>query len=51
MTKENFQQAIVEAHQRLENLLQLASMAAEKSIEQDDPAELLQQAITEISCS
>ncbi|MBN3892418.1 MAG: PAS domain S-box protein [Nostoc sp. JL31] len=51
MTKENFQQAIVEAHQRLENLLQLASMAAEKSIEQDDPAELLQQAITEISIS
>ncbi|MHC5740436.1 MAG: PAS domain-containing hybrid sensor histidine kinase/response regulator [Nostoc sp.] len=51
MTKENFQQAIVEAHQRLENLLQLASIAAEKSIEQDDPAELLQQAITEVSIS
>ncbi|RCJ35211.1 hybrid sensor histidine kinase/response regulator [Nostoc punctiforme NIES-2108] len=51
MTKENFQQAIVEAHQRLENLLQLATLAAEKSIEQDDPAELLQQAITEVSIS
>ncbi|MHC5765019.1 MAG: PAS domain-containing hybrid sensor histidine kinase/response regulator [Nostoc sp.] len=51
MTKENFQQAIVEAHQRLENLLQLATIAAEKSIEQDDPDELLQQAITEVSIS
>ncbi|MEH2189233.1 MAG: PAS domain S-box protein [Nostoc sp.] len=51
MTKENFQQAIVEAHQRLENLLQLASLAADKSIEQDYPIELLQQAITEISIS
>ncbi|MEH1951508.1 MAG: PAS domain S-box protein [Nostoc sp.] len=51
MTKENFQQAIVEAHQRLENLSQLASLAADKSIKQDYPRELLQQAITEISIS
>ncbi|MHC5738781.1 hybrid sensor histidine kinase/response regulator [Nostoc sp.] len=51
MTKENFKQAIVEAHQRLENLSQLASLAADKSIEQDYPIELLQQAITEISIS
>ncbi|MEH2358026.1 PAS domain-containing hybrid sensor histidine kinase/response regulator [Nostoc sp.] len=51
MTKENFQQAIVEAHQRLENLSQLASLAADKSIKQDYPTELLQQAITEISIS
>ncbi|MEH1942147.1 MAG: PAS domain S-box protein [Nostoc sp.] len=51
MTKENFQQAIVEAHQRLENLSQLASLAAEKSIGQDSPRELLQQAMTEISIS
>ncbi|MEH2222517.1 PAS domain-containing hybrid sensor histidine kinase/response regulator [Nostoc sp.] len=51
MTKENFQQAIVEAHQRLENLSQLASLAADKSIKQDYPRELLQQAMTEISIS
>jgi two-component system, cell cycle sensor histidine kinase and response regulator CckA len=51
MTKENLKQAIVEAHQRLENLSQLASLAVEKSIEQDYPIELLQQAITEISIS
>ncbi|PHM06416.1 PAS domain-containing hybrid sensor histidine kinase/response regulator [Nostoc sp. 'Peltigera malacea cyanobiont' DB3992] len=51
MTKENFQQAIVEAHQRLKNLSQLASLAAEKSIGQDSPRELLQQAMTEISIS
>ncbi|WP_335109910.1 PAS domain-containing hybrid sensor histidine kinase/response regulator [Nostoc sp.] len=51
MIKENFKQAIVEAHQRLENLSQLASLAADKSIKQDYPIELLQQAITEISIS
>ena len=51
MTKENFKQAIIEAHQRLENLSELASLAAEKSIEQDYPTELLQKAITEISIS
>ncbi|MBE8970786.1 PAS domain S-box protein [Nostocales cyanobacterium LEGE 12452] len=51
MIKENFNQAIVEAHQRLDNLSQLASLAAEKSIKQDYPIELLQQAITEISIS
>ncbi|MEH2206478.1 MAG: PAS domain S-box protein [Nostoc sp.] len=51
MTKENFQQAIVEAHQRLENLSQLASFATDNSIKQDYPIELLQQAITEISIS
>ncbi|QLE43625.1 PAS domain S-box protein [Nostoc sp. C052] len=51
MTKENFKQAIVEAHQRLENLSQLASLAAEKYIGQDSPRELLQQAMTEISIS
>lgn len=51
MTKENFKQAIVEAHQRLEKLLQLASLATEQSIEQDYPIELLQQAISEISIS
>ncbi|MEH2105105.1 PAS domain-containing hybrid sensor histidine kinase/response regulator [Nostoc sp.] len=51
MTKENFKQAIIEAHQRLENLSQLASLAGDKSIEQDYPIELLQQAITEISIS
>ncbi|MEH1795468.1 PAS domain-containing hybrid sensor histidine kinase/response regulator [Nostoc sp.] len=51
MTKENFKQAIVEAHQRLEKLLQLASLAMEQSIESDYPIELLQQAIAEISIS
>ena len=51
MTKDNFKQAIVEAHQRLENLLQLASLAVDKSIGQDSPRELLQQAMTEISIS
>ncbi|MEH2168825.1 MAG: PAS domain S-box protein [Nostoc sp.] len=51
MTKKNFKQAIVKAHQRLENLSQLASLAVEKSIEQDDPIKLLQQAIAEISIS
>jgi two-component system cell cycle sensor histidine kinase/response regulator CckA len=51
MTKENFKQAIVEAHQRLENLLQLASLAIEQSIEPDYATELLQQAIAEISIS
>ncbi|MEH2053334.1 PAS domain-containing hybrid sensor histidine kinase/response regulator [Nostoc sp.] len=51
MTKDNFKQAIVEAHQRLENLSQLASLAAEKSLGQDSPEELLQQAMTEISIS
>ncbi|MEH1789820.1 PAS domain S-box protein [Nostoc sp.] len=51
MTKENFKQAIIEAHQRLENLSQLASLAAEKYIGQDSPRELLQQAMTEISIS
>lgn len=51
MTKENFKQTIVEAHQRLENLLQLATLATEQSIEEDYPIELLQQAIAEISIS
>ncbi|OYD86995.1 hybrid sensor histidine kinase/response regulator [Nostoc sp. 'Peltigera membranacea cyanobiont' 213] len=51
MTKENFKQAIFEAHQRLEKLLQLASLAIEQSIESDYPIELLQQAIAEISIS
>ncbi|MEH2086174.1 PAS domain-containing hybrid sensor histidine kinase/response regulator [Nostoc sp.] len=51
MTKDNFKRAIVEAHQRLENLSQLASLAVEKSIGQDSPKELLQQAMTEISIS
>ncbi|OYD90120.1 hybrid sensor histidine kinase/response regulator [Nostoc sp. 'Peltigera membranacea cyanobiont' 210A] len=51
MTKDNFKQAIVEAHQRLENLSQLASLAVEKSIGHDSPRELLQQAMTEISIS
>ncbi|MEH1817677.1 MAG: PAS domain S-box protein [Nostoc sp.] len=51
MTKENFKQAIVKAHQRLENLSQLASLAAEKYIGQDSHRELLQQAMTEISIS
>ncbi len=51
MTKENFKQAIVEAHQRLEKLLELASLAMEQSIESDYPIELLQQAIAEISIS
>ncbi|OYD99705.1 PAS domain-containing hybrid sensor histidine kinase/response regulator [Nostoc sp. 'Peltigera membranacea cyanobiont' 232] len=51
MTKENFKQAIVEAHQRLEKLLQLASLAMEQSIESDYPIELLQQAIAEICIS
>ncbi|MBN3925726.1 PAS domain-containing sensor histidine kinase [Nostoc sp. NMS4] len=51
MTNENFNQAIVEAHQRLENLSQLANLAGDKSIKQDYPIELLQQAITEISIS
>ncbi|MEH2197469.1 PAS domain-containing hybrid sensor histidine kinase/response regulator [Nostoc sp.] len=51
MTKENFKQAIVEAHQRLEKLLQLASLAMDRSIESDYPIELLQQAIAEISIS
>ncbi len=51
MTKDNFKQAIVEAHQRLEKLSQLASFATDNSIKQDYPIELLQQAITEISIS
>ncbi|MEH2074657.1 MAG: PAS domain S-box protein [Nostoc sp.] len=51
MTKENFKQGIVEAHQRLEKLLQLASLVMEQSIESDYPIELLQQAIAEISIS
>jgi two-component system, cell cycle sensor histidine kinase and response regulator CckA len=51
MTKENFKQAIVEADQRLEKLLQLASLAMQQSIESDYPVELLQQAIAEISIS
>lgn len=51
MTQENFKQAIVEAHQRLENLSELASLATDKSIQPDSPIELLQQAIAEISIS
>lgn len=51
MTKDNFQQAIVESHQRLENLSHLASLVAEQSIGQNHPIELLQQAMTEISIS
>ncbi|QLE47450.1 PAS domain S-box protein [Nostoc sp. C057] len=51
MTNENFEQAIVEAHNRLEKLLQLAGITMEQSIESDYPVELLQQAIAEISIS
>ncbi|MBN3963227.1 PAS domain-containing sensor histidine kinase [Nostoc sp. NMS8] len=51
MTKKNFNPAILEAHQRLENLSQLASLVVEKYIGENSLRELLQQAMTEISIS